>query len=105
MPHRFDLVVHRLRRTEAQIFQRIAFKHVEHFANDDAARAGRRGGDDAVAAIVALNRFEFARFVLVEIGLCDDAFSGLARRDNRCCDWPFVEPILALFADHTQRVR
>ncbi len=105
MAHRLDLVVHGLRRTKAQLFQRIALEHVQDLANDHTARARRRRRDDAVAAVVAFDRLEFAGLVLVEISLREDAFAGLTRGHDRGTHRPFVEPGLALVGDGLQRLR
>ncbi len=54
--HRLDHQMHRLGGAVAEIGERIAFQHVEDFADDDAAGGRRRRGDDVIAAIVALDR-------------------------------------------------
>ena len=102
--HGFDLVVHGLRRVVAQLLERIAFQDVEDLADDHAARARRRRGDDVVAAVVAFDRCQLARLVLVEVRLRDQAFAGLARCHDGAADPALVEAVGAPLADLAQRL-
>ena len=96
--HRLDLIVHRLRRAEARVLERIALEDVEDLADDHAARARRRRGDDVIAAVVAFDRRELARRVLVEVGLRDEALAGAARGDDGARDRALVEAVGARLA-------
>ena len=103
MAHRLDLVVHRLRRAEAQFLQRVAFEDVQHLADHHAARTRRRRRDHAVAAVVALDRRHLAGLVLIEVGLGDDALACHAGGHDGRADRALVEAFLALVADQFQR--
>src|SRR5438045_4184942 len=94
-----------LRRAEAEVLLRIALEDVEDLAHDRASGAGRRRGHDVIAAIVALDRREFARVVLLEILLGDDALARLARGGDRTRDRTLVEAIAAFLRDRPQRFR
>ena len=72
---------------------------------DHAARARRRRRDDVVAAVVAFDRRQLARRVLVQVGLRDDALARLAARDDRAGHRPLVETGSTVFADQLQRLR
>ncbi|AEK61998.1 hypothetical protein CFU_2168 [Collimonas fungivorans Ter331] len=102
MAHRFDLVMHRLRRAETEVLHRITLEDVHDLADDHAARARRRRRNYVVAAVVAFDRRQFAGFVLVEIGLGDDALAGLAGGDDSLRHPALVEAVAALGADLAQ---
>src|SRR3954453_6721424 len=89
---------------EAHAREIIALQDVERLAQRHAARARWRCGDDMIAAIIALDRFELANLVPREIGPGEDAATGLARIGDRGTDWTVIKGVGALGGDRRERV-
>src|SRR5439155_8977141 len=105
MAHGFDLIVHRLRGTKTQIFERITLEDIEDLADHHAARARRRRRHDVIAAVVAFDRRQLAHLVLLQIRLGDDALARGARGRDGIGDRTLVEGNRALLRNQAQRLR
>mmetsp|Transcript_4926 Transcript_4926/g.17605 ORF Transcript_4926/g.17605 Transcript_4926/m.17605 type:complete len:588 (+) Transcript_4926:1148-2911(+) len=103
MAHRLDLVMHGLRRPETPGLERVALQDVEDLADHQAPGTRRRRRDDPVAPVIAFDRRQFARAVLVQIRLREDAATLLAALDQRRSHPALVEACHAAVADRTQR--
>eukprot|EP00952_Eustigmatos_sp_NYUAD-ZCMA_P001926 8602-Eustigmatos_ZCMA.PRE.1 len=77
----------------AQFLERIALKDIQHFADDHAARTRGRRRHHVVAAVIALNRRQFARLVADKVFLRDQATTGLAGCSNGLPDPALVEAV------------
>ena len=100
---RLDFVVHALRRMETERAHRIAFKHVERFAQHHAARAGRGCRNHVPAAIIASDRPALDRLVSGEVACGDDAAMRLACSDDAARDRAVVEGGGAIARDQRER--
>ncbi|MCY1241417.1 hypothetical protein D9M72_543150 [compost metagenome] len=103
MAHRLDHRVNRVRGAIAHVGKRIAFEHVEDFTDDHATGRRRRRGDDVIAAIIALDRLQFAHRIALEVRLGEHAALLRARLDDLIGDRALVEGVRAFFGNARKR--
>ncbi|MNW11007.1 hypothetical protein D3C71_2083500 [compost metagenome] len=83
----------------AHVGNGVAFENVEDFADDHATGGWRRRGDDVIAAVVALDRLQFAHGVALEICLGKHAAFLRARLDDLVGDRALVEGVGSLLGN------
>ena len=101
--HRLDHQMNAGGRMKAEPFEVVAFEDVENFAQGRAAGGGRRGRDEAKAAIVAGERRRLADAVGGEVGGGQDSAVGAHRRVDLLGDRAAIEGVRALVGDRLQR--
>ena len=78
-------------RPRARLFVSRALQHSEHLQQSDAARAGRRRGDDFVTVIMAVQRLAFLSLVGFQIRQRDQAAIGRHRGSQLLRSFTIIE--------------
>ena len=101
---RLSQVMQRLRRLKAKAGNRIAREDVKRFAQHDATRTRRRGRNDMIAAIVALNWRTLYRAVGSKIGHRHDPAVRLASGNDTPCRFALVKSVRAIGGNRLQNI-
>ena len=104
-PHGFGEEVHGGGRPGARFLVARAFEHAEHLQDADAARARRRRREDAVAAVLALERLALHYLVILQVGQRDQAAVAFHVRRQQPRRLAFVETPGAVAPDAFERAR
>ena len=102
---RFGEVVHRLRGTESEAGDIVAFENVEHLGDVHAGGRGRRRPQDFPAAIVGAYRLALHGLVGRQILAGDEAAMRLHVIDQDIAERSLVQRRLAMLRNMTQRLR